>query len=603
MKYIYLSKKYPQLYKIVPIKSNYNFYFYKNFYLMKRILIIFLIISFISPIIYDTLINGNLEKIYTKKETYTQIIFFIKKISKNFEYFEIINFYGKITIQKNSEIIGELDEGENSFYFKHDGISNYYMIFKFPVNFKKCGFKVSSNFKEYNYILNSYLSLPFLNKRKFNITINNKEQNTQLISIKISKTIPIGIYDKVYMEENGKKFIPISKSNEKYIYYYALIKNKLTLEINLYNLYEEKTLINYVDIYLNYEKIETISNNTTLCLNNNININFYKIKLEKNNTNFNYELSIIKSSKLYLIKNNTNIKELKSNIIYNNTNLENGILILDSFENNGCFNINFIYEKKNNILNNDIKDLKIFYNKNILSSKYEQQEQEQNIENDYFECVKTTKRFLLIPNSQKKVIRFTTSSYYKTIELDGITNLYYENKFNLTQKKYLIVKGTTTEPIYINILYLKKDKFEIILNKKMYFNVVYKRETFEFDSNDIKTIDYIITFTAKSIKNDIEFVRYKINILKELEYEIEPKDVKYIEFETKKYNDGFGEIEIYFYTEKYRMHLFMYYTAIILSILTIFLLSRIFCYTADKVDSCNKFLFVFCHKRNKNILY
>ena len=135
----------------------------------------------------------------------------------------------------------------------------------------------------------------------------------------------------------------------------------------------------------------------------------------------------------------------------------------------------------------------------------------------------------------------------------------------------------------------------------MHFNVVYKRETFEFDSNDIKTIDYIITFTAKSIKNDIGFVWRRTLI--ELEYDIDPKDDQIIKCVTEKDNDGFGEIEIYFYIKKYRMHLFMYYSAIYLSILTIFFLSRIFCYTADKVDSCNKFLFVFCHKRNKNILY
>ena len=196
---------------------------------MKNILIFYYIISFsfISSMTYNTIIKGNLEKIYTKKES-SQIIFLLQKDSINFDFFEVINFYSKITIQKNNEIIGELDDGEKSFYFRHDGVSNYYMIFKFPINFKICGFKVSNSYKEYNNVLNSYLSLPFLNDRKYNINIYNKEKKTELISIRIPKST-IKEIDEVYLHDNGIKFIPISKSNEKYIFYYALIKNKLIL--------------------------------------------------------------------------------------------------------------------------------------------------------------------------------------------------------------------------------------------------------------------------------------------------------------------------------------------------------------------------------------
>ena len=64
--------------------------------------------------------------------------------------------------------------------------------------------------------------------------------------------------------------------------------------------------------------------------------------------------------------------------------------------------------------------------------------------------------------------------------------MYDENKFNLTEKKYLIVKGTSTKPICINIIYLKKDKFEIVMNKKIRFKVVAEYETFEFDLDDVK---------------------------------------------------------------------------------------------------------------------
>ena len=521
---------------------------------MKNILIFYSIISFsfISSMTYNTIIKGNLEKIYTKKES-SQIIFLLQKDSINFDFFEVINFYSKITIQKNNEIIGELDDGEKSFYFRHDGVSNYYMIFKFPINFKICGFKVSNSYKEYNNVLNSYLSLPFLNDRKYNINIYNKEKKTELISIRIPKST-IKKIDEVYLHDNGIKFIPISKSNEKYIFYYALIKNKLILDIRFSDSNKEKESINYADIYLNYEIIENISNNSTLCLNNE-NIKFYKINKEENNINFNYELSIIKNTKLYLIENNTKINQIKSNIIFNNKNTGIGILMLDSFENKGCFSVNFPNEKENN---NGIKDKKNAYDKRFLLffSETQNDYEEQNIENDYFECVETSKKFYLIPNSEKKVIRLTTSeSSSKYIELEGINYVYGENKFNLTEKKYLIVKGTSTKPICINILYLKKDKFEIVMDKKIRFKVVAEYETFEFDLNDVKNIDYIMTLTQKSIKNDIKFLHYYYDeYVKCRAMDFEKTDDE-LNCKTYKSNDGYGEIELYFFIEKYRMHL------------------------------------------------
>ena len=47
------------------------------------------------------------------------------------------------------------------------------------------------------------------------------------------------------------------------------------------------------------------------------------------------------------------------------------------------------------------------------------------------------------------------------------------------------------------------------MNKKICFKVFTKYETFEFDLNDVKNIDYIIT--KKSIKNDITFRSYYYN--------------------------------------------------------------------------------------------
>ena len=176
--------------------------------------IVFLFISiliFVSPIEFNASIEGNLEKIFYKEESYIQVIYLIKKLSKNYDFFEVNNFYGQITILKNEEIIGKLDNDENSFYFNHDGISNYYMIFKFPSNFQICGFKVTNNFKEYNYILNNHLSLYFLIKRKFNLIItNNKTENStsELMSIKITSFLPIRA-DGIFIDENGKAFKPI----------------------------------------------------------------------------------------------------------------------------------------------------------------------------------------------------------------------------------------------------------------------------------------------------------------------------------------------------------------------------------------------------------
>ena len=103
-------------------------------------------------------------------------------------------------------------------------------------------------------------------------------------------------------------------------------------------------------------------------------------------------MSIIKNTKLYLIENNTKINQIKSNIIYNNKNTGIGILMLDSFENNGCFSVNFPNEKENN---NGKKDKKNVYEKRFLlfSSETQNDYEEQNIENDYFECVETSKKF------------------------------------------------------------------------------------------------------------------------------------------------------------------------------------------------------------------
>ena len=48
---------------------------------------------------YNTIIKGNLEEIYTKKES-SQIIFLLQKDSVNFDFFEVLIFIAKLLFKK-----------------------------------------------------------------------------------------------------------------------------------------------------------------------------------------------------------------------------------------------------------------------------------------------------------------------------------------------------------------------------------------------------------------------------------------------------------------------------------------------------------------------
>ena len=548
--------------------------------------IVFLFISiliFVSPIEFNASIEGNLEKIFYKEESYIQVIYLIKKLSKNYDYFEFNNFYGQITILKNEEIIGKLDNDENSFYFNHDGISNYYMIFKFPSNFQICGFKVTNNFKEYNYILNNHLSLYFLIKRKFNLIItNNKTENStsELMSIKITSFLPIRA-DGIFIDENGKAFKPIfeMKETNDYIYYYVIIKEKLEFNLSLYSIEKQPSLINYVDIFLNNEKIETISDNITACLESK-NFKFYKIK--NNNSILNNELLLLNNSQLFLIENNYIINSIETKTL----------------QNKSCFSLNDF--KINKI---ESKQNKIFILDSIDSII--------TINDDYSNCFEKEKEKKIIklnPNINKKIIRLTTNA---EIKLDNITINDYKI-FNLTETKNIEIE-VYRKPICISIFYLKKEIFDITLNKEQKYPVASSVETFTFDLKSLKNMNYIISFEAYST-NRIIFANY-------YEFDWNSRDYNWIETESvqkdkdvliitvyKRNINELGEFEVHFYIDPILNHKSLYYTSIALCIACfLFMIFYFCCIFDDKNEHSEKYSKTGCCERNfgcfKSILF
>jgi hypothetical protein len=541
------------------------------------------ILIFVSRIEFNASIEGNLEKIFYKEESYIQVIYLIKKLSKNYDFFEVNNFYGQITILKNEEIIGKLDNDENSFYFNHDGISNYYMIFKFPSNFQICGFKVTNNFKEYNYILNNHLSLYFLIKRKFNLIItNNKKENStsELMSIKISSFLPIRA-DGIFIDEKGKTFKPIFEMKETngYIYYYVIIKDKLEFNLSLYSIEKQPSLINYVDIFLNNEKIETISDNITACLESK-NFKFYKIK--NNNSILNNELLLLNNSQLFLIENNYIINSIETKTL----------------QNKSCFSLNDF--KINKI---ESKQNKIFILDSIDSII--------TINDDYSNCFEKEKEKKIIklnPNINKKIIRLTTNA---EIKLDNITINDYKI-FNLTETKNIEIE-VYRRPICISIFYLKKEIFDITLNKEQKYPVASSVETFTFDLKSLKNMNYIISFEAYST-NRIIFANY-------YEFDWNSRDYNWIETESvqkdkdvliitvyKRNINELGEFEVHFYIDPILNHKSLYYTSIALCIACfLFMIFYFCCIFDDKNEHSEKYSKTGCCERNfgcfKSILF
>jgi hypothetical protein len=391
------------------------------------------------------------------------------------------------------------------------------------------------------------------------------------MSIKISSFLPIRA-DGIFIDEKGKTFKPIFEMKETngYIYYYVIIKDKLEFNLSLYSIEEQPSLINYVDIFLNNEKIETISDNITACLESK-NFKFYKIK--NNNSILNNELLLLNNSQLFLIENNYIINSIETKTL----------------QNKSCFSLNDF--KINKI---ESKQNKIFILDSIDSII--------TINDDYSNCFEKEKEKKIIklnPNINKKIIRLTTNA---EIKLDNITINDYKI-FNLTETKNIEIE-VYRKPICISIFYLKKEIFDITLNKEQKYPVASSVETFTFDLKSLKNMNYIISFEAYST-NRIIFANY-------YEFDWNSRDYNWIETESvqkdkdvliitvyKRNINELGEFEVHFYIDPILNHKSLYHTSIALCIACfIFMISYFCCIFEDKCVHSEKYSKTGCCERN-----
>lgn len=181
--------------------------------MMKKIIFLILLSQLCFAIDYDEEITTGQKLYFTtqsfKKKTY-------KLVKENNDYFEIYNFYSKLTIMKGDTEIIKLENSkeEESYYFKYDSNSIYYIIFEFPTSsFNICGFKVSSSEEEYN-LLTSKLYLYFAKKREFTLKIKNTENTPQIIELELYMD-QYAAFESAKAQENGITFIP-NYSQESY---------------------------------------------------------------------------------------------------------------------------------------------------------------------------------------------------------------------------------------------------------------------------------------------------------------------------------------------------------------------------------------------------
>lgn len=109
------------------------------------------------------------------------------------------------------------------------------------------------------------------------------------------------------------------------------------------------------------------------------------------------------------------------------------------------------------------------------------------IEDDYFECVQTSKEYVLKPNNKKKYAFIASNSTdINEINIDG--NEIPQRMINFTEMYSLNINPKVDEPICFYILYSEKDIIQIQLKKKYNFYVLgtkYNRIMIEFELNDL----------------------------------------------------------------------------------------------------------------------
>lgn len=276
-----------------------------------------------------------------------------------------MNFYGKVIIKKNNEIIGELPSSENAFNFQHDGTSEYNLTYTFPDPFVICGIMISSQKSEYISILNSSLTYNILRKREMNFLIKNENPlipKIICITLYLAFSYKVNVYYNAKFQENNKNFTAKYIRDERYIYYYAILSDNLKFMPVVYNpnSYNDVTYSTLCFISLNIQSNNIITNNETICLNKDF--NYYQI----NNNESNYfEISFMGGTRLYLVENNFEEKRINSSISEYKSNNQT-FLYLETYNNNkGCFSVIFFPDENKTITKDTDFKLTLFHSRSF----------------------------------------------------------------------------------------------------------------------------------------------------------------------------------------------------------------------------------------------
>ena len=210
------------------------------------------------------------------------------------------------------------------------------------------------------------------------------------------------------------------------------------------------------------------------------------------------------------------------------------------------------FEKKKDL--SEFKEVRLFYK----AINYDVG----TIENDYFECVNSSKKFLIRSNTEKKYINITFNSTANIFLNDSGINGW--TKINVTDNKiyYLNIYANKEEPICFNALFTKSGHIEIKKDEKRTFKLFlnyFDYQYFELFFIELKkdkkynlNIDYGKNFTSSSLTFK------KAEIIKNENYE--DKEIEFIPEDTKvglnfriykdKRETRISELTIHFYMEK-----------------------------------------------------
>ena len=187
-----------------------------------------------------------------------------------------------------------------------------------------------------------------------------------------------------------------------------------------------------------------------------------------------------------------------------------------------------------------------------------------NINKNYFECIKSTKHFLIKDNNGNKYINFTVNS--KELNYLNINGSKINNMMQLTTNKtyYLNIFATEKQIICFNTLFLENERIQMKIDEKKNFIVTpYPGNIFEFELKGLQ-IDQITTIEIEIDSNIDNIYIYKIIGGEELKknsenknlYEIIPKNnIVQLIIEAYSKSNIIGNFNLKAYitnTEKYR---------------------------------------------------